>query len=166
MFILPSCSTNAPVGPSAYLCEFLVHCFKVECLWIELPTDPFKQFFMSLMRWVLDGFNEIGVAPGTAAIFGRISSRTRNADWIGHACSWFKLFFHDQLMLPFIAEVILIREPRSAMTRRDNVAQLDSTNVLNLAFHIRFHVRKLDAADLESVKMLKLPSYHYLNDGV
>src|SRR5712692_6565015 len=51
--------------------KFVVHCFQIKSLWVELATDPFQHFFVPSMVGVAYRFHEVGVGPGTATVFGR-----------------------------------------------------------------------------------------------
>ena len=41
------------------------------CVRIEVVTDPFGEFGVPFVLRVLDSFEELGIAPGAAAVLGR-----------------------------------------------------------------------------------------------
>ena len=54
--------------------------------WIEGASDPFVEFGVAFVFGVVDGFQELGVAPGAANVLGRAASRWPRAN-VGRQCS-------------------------------------------------------------------------------
>jgi hypothetical protein len=56
-------------------CEFVGDSVGVDGLGIEVVPDPILQLGMALMLGVVDRLEEVGIAPGTADVFGRTALR-------------------------------------------------------------------------------------------
>src|SRR5947209_7513193 len=90
--------------------QFLVYCVHVERFRVELPTDPFEEFLVPLMTWVLDGLQEVAIAPRPATIFGRAGPLAVNAARVTDACFGLDHFFDLDQMLPGITHVVGVPE--------------------------------------------------------
>src|SRR5271157_2901543 len=90
------------------------------------------------MIGVTDRLHEVRVAPRTAAVFWRTRSLACHANGILHSLFGREPFRHDQLMHPLIPKVVLVMEPRSAVLRRENFAQIGIAGILSvlIARHI------------------------------
>src|SRR3954464_3237639 len=91
--------------------KFAVHRVPIKPLGIELATHPFQLLFMPSMVGVADRFHEPRVAPGAATVFRRARPPSRHAKGILHTLLGRESFLHDQLVNPFITEVVLVFEP-------------------------------------------------------
>jgi hypothetical protein len=77
---------------------------------IEVIADPFSELGMAFVLWVLDGFEELGIASGAAAVFRRAASAYLDQARVEHAGFRIGEAFHVDRVLPAIAEVIEIDE--------------------------------------------------------
>jgi hypothetical protein len=57
----------------------------VDDMRVEVLDDPRLELGVSLMLWIGDRFEQLGIAPGTADILGRTAAARLDQPWIGDA---------------------------------------------------------------------------------
>src|SRR5262249_3836090 len=78
---------------------------------IETAADPFQQFVVPLVVRVLDGFDEVRVAPDAADVFRRTGPFALQADRIPRSRLGPLDALEENLVLPRVAEIVLVAEP-------------------------------------------------------
>src|SRR4051794_637993 len=111
------------------------------------------------MIGVTDCLHEARVAPRTARVFWRTGSLTCHASGILHSRFGRKPLLYDQLMHPLVAEVVLVMEPRSAVLRRENFAQIRIAGILSVLLACHVQIRIVYTADNEAIGMLEFPTH-------
>src|SRR5271157_5045325 len=91
--------------------QLSVHGVEVELLWVELPADPPQHIVMALVLRVSNRFEEVGIDPRTAAVLRWTRSRPFDAAGILDLGLWLQRFLQGDLVLPGVAEVVLVGEP-------------------------------------------------------
>ena len=140
---------------------------RVERFGVEGTTDPFQQVLVLLVVRVLDGFDEIRIAPNAAAIFRRAGSLTFDAKGVLLPRLLFRAAFDQNLVIPGIAEVVFVKEPEFPGSWRDDVAQARGRRILvaELVEIVtdQYGVAVKLLADLEVVQVRVFPSHRRLD---
>ena len=118
---------------SVMLPKFLVHLVHRELLRVELAADPFHHFIVILVVRVTDRFQELGIAPDASHVLRWTRSRPFDAAGIRDIRLWLQDLLKDDLVLPGVAEVILVDEP-DLPSRLGDLADRDL--LLVLFFHV------------------------------
>src|SRR5207248_527465 len=141
--------------------------YRIEFIRVKPPADPLKHCLTLLMGLVSDGFKEIGITANAANVFGRAGSLTLQADWV--LATGFRLGapLKHNLVFPRIAEVVLIHEPKSLATFREDVAELRAggifvTKLLEVFLH-QHGVAITLFSGLELVQMAVRPAHRRLD---
>ncbi len=95
---------------SSELGEFAVDGIALDRLRIEGGAVPFGQLGMALVSWIDDGLEELGIAPGSANVFGRAAALGLDQAGIGETRCWIADALDLDRMFPAIAEVVEIFE--------------------------------------------------------
>ena len=92
-------------GPtSSELGELAVEGIALDRLRIEGGAVPFGQLGMALVSWIDDGLEELGIAPGSADVFGRAAALGLDQAGIGETRCWIADALDLERMFPAIAE--------------------------------------------------------------
>jgi hypothetical protein len=75
---------------------------------VEVISDPFAEFVMTFVFWISDCIEEVSVIPGTAAVFGRASSRGLKQARIGNAGRGIDQALDFDRVLPSVTKVVEI----------------------------------------------------------
>ena len=122
---------------------------------------------MALVVRVLDGLDEIGVAPNAAAVFGWAGTFSINAKGILLPRLLLRAALEQNLVIPGIAEVVLVDEPEFLAVFRDDVAQVRGRGVF--VFHLlevvlhEHGIAVILFADLEVVQVRVGPAHRRLD---
>src|SRR3990172_8459053 len=92
------------------LTQRLINIVQIELFWIKFATNPFQIRIMFFVVGVIYGFEKSIISPYAANVFRRTSPFPFDTHGVLYACLWRQDFFHHNLMLPTIAEIILINE--------------------------------------------------------
>ena len=101
--------------------QFGVDFIEVELFGVEFPAYPFDELLVSLVLGVFKGFEHVIVAPDAAAVVGRAGEFALEAHRVIHTLSRRADLDHLDLVVPTVAEVVLIDE--LALDRRGQFAE-------------------------------------------
>jgi hypothetical protein len=146
--------------------QFLVDRTEIKGLGIEVAADPFQVFLVFGMLGVARRLQEVFVAGYSAYVFGRTGAGARQAERVTHARLRGKNVFDEDLVLPEVAEIVLVRKPRRLT--RDDIAEPLFVFIYRFAqTHvalIRYPV--LRAPDEEPVEVGVRPTHDGLQNAV
>src|SRR5436309_7955557 len=150
-------------GASPHRGQFLVDGLEIKRFRVEFLTDPLPHFLVLLVARILNGFQEVAVAPGTAAIFGGTRTAALDAPGVLHFGIGLQHFLDLDNVFPIVTEVIHVAELLDAPL--DKLAQLDFAGAGHL--HRAFGVfAVLLAVDLEGPQVVAFPVHDDLDDLV
>ncbi len=99
--------------------------------------------------------------PRPRTIFWRTRSLACDANRQLPPFSGLESLFHNELMNPFVPQVILVGGPRSVVRKRDYFTQPEEGGVLDFVVpHV--WVGKFHTADVEQIGMLKFPTHRVI----
>src|SRR5271157_365097 len=155
-----------PLSPE--ILQLSVHCLDRELLRVELAADPFLHVPVVRVLRVGYRFQEIGVAPDTAAVLGRASPGSFSAPGILDLGLWLNNSLKLDAVLPAISEVVLIDKP-GVLAGLDDLAQQDTI----LVFHLHAEVQVVEicftvvfVVDDKLMHVAVLPAHDGLDDLV
>src|SRR5208283_921576 len=151
---------------SLEILQLSVHCLDRELLRVELAADPFLHVPVVRVLRVSYRFQEIGVAPDTAAVLGRASPGSFGAPGILDLGLWLNNSLKLDAVLPAISEVVLIDKP-GVLAGLDDLAQQDAI----LVFHLHAEVQVVEirftvvfVIDDKLMHVAVLPAHDGLDD--
>src|SRR3977135_215329 len=74
--------------------------------WIEGASDPFVEFGVAFVFGVVDGFQELGVAPGAANVLERAAAAGLEQTWVDNARLRVEQAFDFDRVFPVVAKVV------------------------------------------------------------
>ena len=142
----------------------MVDRLQVKLFRVELSADPFEHLFVLFVLRVPDGFEKIGIAVDSAAVFGRAGARAVKAARVTSLGIGRKNFFKHDLMLPAVAKVILVNyfSPRHG----EDLIEPHFPFVPCLGEIIGVRNAVIDSPDDELVQVAVEPAHDLLNDPV
>src|SRR5208337_1486270 len=153
-----------PLSPE--ILQLSVHCLDRELLRVELAADPFLHVPVVPVPRNDYRFQEIGVAPDTAAVLGRTSPGSFGAPGILDLGLRLNNSLKLDAVLPAISEVVLIDKP-GVLAGLDDLAQQDAI----LIFHLHAEVQVVEirftvvfVVDDKLMHVAVLPAHDGLDD--
>src|SRR5258708_38725661 len=129
---------------------------------MEVVPDPILQLGMTLVLWVVDRLEEVGIAPGTADVFGGTApcsldqARVRNAGHgIGNALDLDRV-------LPAIAKIVEVSE-RLCANILEHVDEACLARVERAVAPIGVGITPSDVAGADLVEMTVRPAHRRLD---
>src|SRR5215210_286105 len=130
---------------------------------VEVPSYPFEHIFVVRVLLILDGLQHHVVSWNATAVFGRGSVLTLDADRIAYAFLRCPQFLDQDLVLPAVTEVVLVKE--TVLWLWDHLPQRNGSLALRVGHEVLVYTIDPVAGD-EPVHMVILPVHDDLDDVV
>src|SRR5215472_6147321 len=143
--------------PSTHRRQFLVDGLNLERLRVETPADPFQHLLVRLVARILDGVEEVAVAPGTATIFRWAGSTAFHAAGILHLRIGVQHLLYLDDVFPIVAHVVGV--PELFDTGLDELTQLGLAGAgeVEVAASVDHIVAVLFTVDVKEPHMVVVP---------